>query len=225
VTGMEPKRSNATTTRGPRAVASLGLVATLGALAAALWGSGSSTGILLLFWTFWAVVGVLVFFRRRQMRLPGFANLITAAGLWPFVAYSVLTIPFDVVGSGMIELDDRGYVDLLAYLSILGICALGAFAAVVGAPLIAKSSGSKRNVLLSGVQLGMIIVLLVGLVRFQATCVMEDNGSDATCGLPIRPGVVVPTPTPGSKAGPAVSLAQREMPHRRGRQLAVEGVY
>ncbi len=42
----------------------------------------------------------------------------------------------------------------------------------------------------------MIIVMFIGLVAFEAECVAETNGSIGRCGLPIRPGVVVPTSAP-----------------------------
>jgi len=159
---------------------------------------------LFFFWPLCGVVSILVFKvfnRTRSMNHPILVNLITAAGLGFLLALDLVATVSDLFGSGIIELDDNGFVDFLCTLVLLGLWSLLAFALNAGLRLRREPSASWSSVLLAGTQLAVIIVMMFGLFAFQATCVAEDNGSDAICGVPTRPGVIVPTPLPdGTRA-------------------------
>ncbi len=151
----------------------------------------------LLLWAVSGVVGItgiVVFNRKGHMSPLVFVNVVTAAGLCSLVvAFFRIQTLFAQFGSGIIALDDRDIGDLLVFFLLLGIWGVGAFALILGSRLVGARYASTANVLWAGVQLGMIIVMFNALLAFQAACVSETNGSIGTCGLPIRPGVVVPT--------------------------------
>jgi len=151
----------------------------------------------LLLWAVSGVVGItgiLVFNRKGRMRPLVFVNVVAAAGLFSLVvAFFRIETLFAQFGSGIVALNDRDIGDLLVFFMLLGIWNVSAFALILGCRLAGAQYASKANVWWAGAQLGVMIVMFIGLVAFGAACVSETNGSVGTCGLPIRPGVVVPT--------------------------------
>jgi len=151
----------------------------------------------LLLWAVCGVVcitGILVFNRKGHVSPLVFVNVVTAAGLGSLViAFFRIQTLFAQFGSGIVALNDRDIGDLLVFFVLLGIWSVSAFTLILGCRLVGSHYASKANVLWAGVQLGTMMVMFIGLVAFGAACVSETNGSIGTCGLPIRPGVVVPT--------------------------------
>src|SRR5260370_28575163 len=128
------------------------------------------------------IIGILVFKRKRHMSPLVFVNVVTAAGLCSFLV-AVFRIPtlFVQFGLGIIALDDRDIGDLLVFFILLGIWGVGVFALILGCRLVQQQTASKANVFWAGIQLGMIIVMFIGLVAFDAACVPETNGSIGRC--------------------------------------------
>jgi hypothetical protein len=160
--------------------------------------------VFLILWTLCAVVAVVgrlvfnrVFKRKRQKEHLALVNVITAAGLCLFLAYQVFALTLALF-SGIMELDESDFWVLLVILSLLGIWSLSAFVWQMILVAEGRRRSTESNVLWAGIQLGIIIVVVIGLFAFEGSCVSETNGTSARCGLPMRPGVTVPTPTPGT---------------------------
>jgi|SRR5215472_2231703 len=156
--------------------------------------------VFLTLWTLCAVVAVAsrlvlnrVLSRQKQLEPLILVNVITAAGLCPLLV--VLTVS---LFRGIMDLDDSGYTVSLVILGLLGIWSLLVFVWQMTIPMTDGRRSTRPNVLWAGIQLGTVIVMIIGLFAFQSACVLENSGSGGSCGLPTRPGVTVPTPTPGS---------------------------
>jgi hypothetical protein len=80
--------------------------------------------VFLIVCTLGAVVGHLVFSKRRQREPLVLLNIITAAGLCPLLAGLVVGLTMDLFSRGIMELDDSDFTVSVVVLGLLGIWSL-----------------------------------------------------------------------------------------------------
>ena len=110
----------------------------------------------------------------------------------------VWIIVSDALRSGMLEVNGEG----AALSAILCFFPLGIWCLVpLLLSLIAygrkKPSAQKSTIMWASMLLGVVTLIIIGLFAISHFCVPETlTGSSPVCRLPLRPGVVVPTPSP-----------------------------
>ncbi len=130
-------------------------------------------------------------------------NIITAVGLVLFTLFVVLwfydtspSIVWDGLRSGILEINGQeAALPAIFCFFPLGIWCLIPLVLSLIAYGRKKPSAKKSTILWASILLGGITVMIIGLFAVQALCVPETlSGNNDECRLPVRPGVVVPTP-------------------------------